>query len=58
MVGIENNSDMLEITSKLSFRGFVSVFGSFSHKVVQTLFVSHETWHTTLFGIFYCVEMV
>ena len=30
----------------------------FSHKVVQTSFVCDETWHTTLFDIYYCVEMV
>jgi hypothetical protein len=28
------------------------------HKVPQTLFVLHETWHTQLFGLYYCVEMV
>ena len=28
------------------------------HKVVQTLFISHETNRTTLFGINYCVDMV
>ena len=32
--------------------------GTFSHKVVQTWFVLHETWQETLFGICYCVEMV
>ena len=26
--------------------------------VVQTWFVLHETWHTILFGIYYCVEVV
>ena len=28
------------------------------HKVAQTLLYLHEPWHTTLFGIFYCVEVV
>ena len=37
---------------------FLSVFGTFAHKVAQTWFVLHETWHTTLFGIYYCVEVV
>ena len=40
------------------FKGFLSVFGNFMHKVAETLFVLHETWHTTRFGIYYCVEVV
>ena len=40
------------------FEVFFTVFGTFSHKVVQTWFVFHETWHTTLFAICYCVQMV
>ena len=32
--------------------------GTLVHKVAQTFFVLHETWHTTLFGIYYCVELV
>ena len=40
------------------FKGFLSVFGTFAHKVAQTWFVLHETWQTTLFGIYYCVEVV
>ena len=28
------------------------------HKLAQTLFVLHETWHTTLLGKYYCVEVV
>ena len=40
------------------FKGFLSVFLTFAHKVAQTWFVLHETWHTTLFGIYYCVEVV
>ena len=48
----------LKLRAKLRFLGFLSVFDTFSHKVVQTWFVSHEIWHTTLFCICYCVEMV
>ena len=40
------------------FEIFLSVFGNFTHKVVQTWFVFHETQHITLFGIYYWVEMV
>ena len=40
------------------FKGFLSVFGTFAHKVDQTWFVLHETWHTTRFRIYYCVEVV
>ena len=40
------------------FKGILSVFGTFRHKVAQTWFVLHETWQKTLFGIYYCVEMV
>ena len=32
--------------------------GTFADKVAQTWFVLHKTCHTTLFGIYYCVEMV
>ena len=28
------------------------------HKVVQAWFVLHESLHTTMFGIYYCVEIV
>ena len=42
----------------MRFYGFLSVFGTFSHKVAKTWFVLHETWHTTLFGIYYFVEVV
>ena len=37
---------------------FLSVFGTFTHKVAQTWFVFLETWLTTIFGIYYCVEFV
>ena len=43
---------------KLRFYAFFSFFGTFGPKVAQTWFVLHETWHTTLFGIYYCVEVV
>ena len=39
------------------FNGFLSVFGTFAHKVAQTLFVFHKTWHTTLFRVYNCVEV-
>ena len=38
--------------------GFKAFFGTFTYKVAQTWFVLHETWHTTLFRIHYCVEVV
>ena len=37
--------------------GFFSFFGTFPHKVATTWFVLHETWHTTVYGIYYCVEV-
>ena len=40
------------------FIGSLGLFGTFVHKVDQTWFVFHETWHTILFGIYYCVEVV
>ena len=58
MVRIQNNSHTLDITCKDAFLRFLSVFGTFSHKVVQTWFVWHKTWHTKLFAINYCVEIV
>ena len=48
----------LKLRVKLRFYGFLSVFASFAHQVAQTWFVLHETWHRTLFGVYYCVEMV
>ena len=41
----------LKILAKLCFQCFLYFFGTFSYKVVQSRFVSHETWHTTLFDI-------
>ena len=43
---------------RCDFMGFLSVFGTFAHKVAQTWLVLHESLHTTLFGINYCVEVV
>ena len=37
------------------FKVILTFFGTFSHKIVQTWFVCHKTWH---FHIYYCVEMV
>ena len=34
------------------------LFGTFVHNVAQTWYVLHETLHATLFGIYYCVEVV
>ena len=34
------------------------LFWHFAHKVAQARFVLQETWHTTLFGIYNCVEVV
>ena len=48
----------LKLRAKLCVCGFLSVLGTFSHKVVQTWFIWHETWLTTLIGINYCVEIV
>ena len=56
MVRIQNNSHLLEITCYVAILWVFKFFGTFAHKVVQTWFVLDETWHTTLFGIYYCVE--
>ena len=42
----------------LRFYEVLSYFGSFAHKVTQSSFVLHQTWHTTLIGIYDCVEVV
>ena len=39
-------------------RVFLSVFGTYAQKIVLTWFVLHETLHRTLFGIYFCVEVV
>ena len=57
MVIIENNSNMLEISCKVAFLLFLKCFCPFSHKLVQTWCVWLDTWHTTLFDVYYCVEM-
>ena len=48
----------LKLRTKLRFQGFLNIFGTFAHEVAQTLFVLHEILHTTLFGKYFCVEMV
>ena len=48
----------LILRAKLSLWGFFNVFGTFSHKVVQTWFFCHKTCHTTVFCIYYCFEMI
>ena len=40
------------------FMVLLNSVGSFVHKVAQTWCVLHETWHATLFGKYYCVEVV
>ena len=47
----------LKLRVKLIFYAFLNVFGTFALKVAQTWFLLHETWHTTLFGIYYFVEV-
>ena len=37
---------------------FLSVLDTFARKEAQTWFFLHTTWHTTLFYIYYCVEVV
>ena len=39
------------------FKGFLRVFGTFGYKVAQTWFILQESWHTKLFGIYYCVDV-
>ena len=47
----------LKLRAKLPILGFLSVFGTFTHRVVKTWFVWDENWHMTLFRIYYCVEI-
>ena len=49
---------MQKLRVKLRFYALLSLFGTYAHKVSQTWFVLYETWHTTLFGLYYCVEVV
>ena len=59
MVRIANHSRMLEITCYVELlRVFMSFFPLLGIKYAQTWFVLHETWHTTLLRIYYCVEVV
>ena len=58
VVRIENHSHVLEIKCYDAILWVKSVFGTFTHKVAQTWFVFHATQHTTLFGIYYCVDVV
>ena len=55
---IVNHSHIVEISFKLRFSGFLSVFGTFAHNVAETWFVLQETWRITVFGVYYCVEVV
>ena len=48
----------LKLRAKLSVCGFLSALGTFSHKMVQTWFVWHQTGHTILIGTYYGVEFV
>ena len=58
VVRIENHSHMLEIyVLSCNFMG-LSSFGTFAHKVAQTLFVLQQTWHISVFAICYCVKVV
>ena len=54
----ENHSHMQKLRVKLRLYGFLSFFASFARKVNQTWFLLHETWHTTLFSIYYSIEVV
>ena len=58
VVRIDNYTHMLKLRVKLRFSRFLSFFGTLAHKAGQTWFNMHETWQTTLFGIYYCVEVV
>ena len=49
---------MLEITCRVANLGFLKFLGTYVHKEAQTRFVLHETWHKTLLGIDYCVQVV
>ena len=48
----------LKLRAQLHVLAFLSFFGTYSLKVVQTWFLWHETWHTTLINIYYCFEKV
>ena len=48
----------LKLRAEYCFYSFLIVFDAFSPNGVKTQFGFHETWHTTLFGKYYCGEMV
>ena len=48
----------LKVRVNLRFYGFLSVFGTLARKRAKTLFVLHEIWHTTRFGLYYFVYVV
>ena len=58
MVSIEKIVIYMKLRAKFYFLAFICFLGTYSLKVVQNWFVWHEIWHTTLFGIYYCIEMV
>ena len=58
MVRIETIVICFKLRANFGFCGFLSFLGTYTHKVVKTWFVWHETWHTTRFYIYYCVKMV
>ena len=58
MVRILNHSHILEYTYLFSILRVFSFFGNFVLKVAHCWFNLHETWHTTLFVIYYYVEVV
>ena len=58
VVRIVNHRHTVNSTWYDSILRFLSFFSTFAHKVTQIWFVLHETLHTTLFGICYCVEVV
>ena len=49
----------LKLRALLHFKGFFFIFfDTFAYNVVQNFFVCHETYDTTLIGIYCCVEIV
>ena len=55
MVIVKNNSHMLSNTCQVAILWVFKLFLTFVLKVTQTWFILHETWHTELFVIYYCV---
>ena len=58
MVRIEHNGNMLEITCQVGNLCILKLFWHFRALSSSNLVLLYETWHTTLFGIYYCVEVV